>query len=91
MVWRKQANHVNDYYFCMTNVTSFSSKGKGNIKHLHLPSAIRPILHYADLPLPLFTSFPELVDEPVSSTSKASSLEDDWYNSLADKSPISIA
>ena len=90
MVWREQANHVNDCYFCMTNVTGFSSKSKGNIKYPDLPSAIRPIPHSADLPPPLFTSLPELIDEPVSSTSEGSSLEDDCYNPLADQSPILI-
>ena len=65
MVWREQANYVNDCYFCLTNVTSFSSKSKSNIKYPDLPSAIRPISHSADLPSPLFTSLPELVDEPV--------------------------
>ena len=75
----------------MTNVTAFSSKSKGKIKHPDLPSAIRPIPHSADLPPPLFTSLPEVVDEPVSSISEASSLEDDCYNSLADKSSILIA
>ena len=74
----------------MTNVTGFSSKSKGNIKYPDLPSAIRPIPHSADLPPPLFTSLPELVDEPVSSTSEGSSLEDDCYNPLADQSPILI-
>ena len=39
----------------------------------------------------LFTSLPELVDEPVSSTSEESFLEDDCYEPLADnKSPILI-
>ena len=77
----------NGCYFCMTNVTGFSSKSKGNIKYPDLPLAIRPIPHSADLPPPLFTSLPELVDEPVSSTSEGSTLEDDCYNPLADKSP----
>ena len=90
MVWREQANHVNDCYFCMTNVIGFSSKSKGNIKYTDLPSAIRSIPHSADLPPPLFTSLPELVDKPVSSTSEGSSLEDDCYNPLADQSPILI-
>ena len=71
MVWREQANHVNDCYFCTTNVTGFSSKSKGNIKYPDLPLAIRPIPHSADLPPPLFTCLPELVDEPESSTSEA--------------------
>ena len=90
MVWREQANRVNDCYFCMANITGFSSKSKGNIKYPDLPSAIQPVLHSADLPPPLFTSLSEVVNEPVSSTSEESTLEDDCYNSLAGKSPILI-
>ena len=64
----------------MTDVAGFNSKSKGNIKYPNLPSAIRPITHSADLPSPLFTSLAELVDEPVSSTSEESTLEDDCYD-----------
>ena len=87
----EQANHVNDCYFCMTNVTSFSSKSKGNIKYPDFSSAFRLITHSADLPPPLFTSLPKLVDEPVSSSSEATSLEDDCYKHLAEKYPILIS
>ena len=91
MVWREQTNHVDDCYFCMTNVGGFSSKSKGNIKYPNLPSANRPILHSAELPPPLFTSLPEVVDEPESSTTEESFLEDDCYEPLADyRSPILI-
>ena len=81
---------MTNVFFCMTNVSGFSSKSKGNIKYPDLPSAIRPIPHSTDLTSPLFTFLPELVDELVSSTSEASSLEDNCYNPLADKSPILI-
>ena len=91
MVWREQANHVDDCYFCLTDVAGFNSKSKGNIKYPNLPSAIRPIPHSVDLPPSLLTSLPELVDEPVSSTSEESCLEDDCYEPLADnKYPILI-
>ena len=81
MIWREQENHVDDCYFCMTNVAGFSSKSKGSIKYPYLLSAIRPIPHSADLPPPLFTSLPELVDEPVSSTSEESFLEQ-WFSTI---------
>ena len=69
----------------MTNVAGFSSKSKGNIKYPNLPSAIRLIPNSVDLPTPLFTSLPTVVDEPVvSSTSDKSCLEDDCYEPLAD-------
>ena len=75
----------------MTNVAGFSSKSNGNIKYPNLTSAIRPVPHSADLPPPLFTSLPEVVDEPVSSTSEESSLQDDCYDPLPDtKSPILV-
>ena len=92
MVWREQVNHVDDCYFCMTNVAGFSSKSKGSIKYLNLPSAIRLIPNSADLPPPLFTSLPEIDDEPrISSTTEESSLEDDCCEPLADcKLPILI-
>ena len=79
---------VDNCYFCMTDVAGFSSKSKGNIKYPNLPSAIRPIPHSADLPPPLFTSLPKLVDEPVSSTSEESFLENDCYEPLADNKSL---
>ena len=92
VVWREQADYGNDCYYCMTNVIGFSSKSKGNIKYPDLPSAIWPIPHSADLPLPLFTFLLELVNKPVSSASEESFLKDDCYKLLADyKSPILIA
>ena len=84
MVWREQANRVDDCYFCMINVAGFSSRSKGSIKYPNLPSAIRPIPLSAELPPPLFTSLPEVVDKPESSTTEESSLEDDCYEPLAD-------
>ena len=64
----------------MTNVGGFSSKSKGNIMNPNNLSAIRSIPHSTDLPPPLFTSLPEAVDEPGSSTSEESSSEDNFIN-----------
>ena len=77
MVWREQANHVDNCYFCMTVLLAETRQHQV------------PKPHHADLPPPLFTSLPELVYEPVNSTSEESSLKDDCYEPLADnKSPI---
>ena len=66
-------------------------KAKETSSTPNLSSAIRPIPHSAELPPLLFTSLPEVVDEPESSTSEESSLEDDCYEPLADyRSPILI-
>ena len=61
-----------------------SLKAKATIKYPNLPSAIRPIPHSADLSPSLLTSFPEVADEPVSSTSEYSCLENDCYEPVAD-------
>ena len=52
MVWRKPTNHYDDCYFCLTNVSGFSAKNKSNIVYLNVPSAMRPVAHGDDLPIP---------------------------------------
>ena len=73
----------------MLLVSALKAKATLSTQTFHQQSD--PIPHSADLPPPLFTSLPELVNEPVSSTSEESFLEDDCYEPLADnKSPILI-
>src|SRR6218665_4012448 len=43
MVWREQRDHVTDCYFCLTNVSGFSSKNKKAIEYPNLSSAMRPV------------------------------------------------
>ena len=40
IVWREQANHVNDCYFCMTNGTDFSSKSTLSTQTFHQQSGL---------------------------------------------------
>ena len=73
----------------MLLVSALKAKATLSTQTFHQQSD--PIPHSANLPPPLFTSLPELVNEPVSSTSEESFLEDDCYEPLADnKSPILI-
>ncbi|XP_030765451.1 uncharacterized protein LOC115889553 [Sitophilus oryzae] len=53
MVWREPTNHFDDCYFCLTKTEGFSKKQKHKIEYPNLPSAIRPVLHGADLPVPI--------------------------------------
>lgn len=57
MIWREQNNHVTDCYFCMTNVTGFSSKNRKSIEYPNLASAMRPVPHDESLPVPTPPSF----------------------------------
>jgi hypothetical protein len=45
-------SHVDDCYFCFVNVTGFSGKNTHRIMYQDLNSAMRPIPHNENLPVP---------------------------------------
>lgn len=52
MVWREPTSHLEDCYFCLTKVEGFSKKKKSKIKYPNVPSALRPVQHGENLPIP---------------------------------------
>jgi len=54
MVWREPSNHSSDCYFCLTPpvASGMNRKRKQNVDYPNTPSAIRPVLHVEDLPVP---------------------------------------
>ncbi|CAN2390602.1 hypothetical protein PRIEUP_LOCUS639 [Pristimantis euphronides] len=52
MVWREQENHTDDCYFCSCDVKGYNSKWKYSISYPNLHSAISPIPHGTDIPVP---------------------------------------
>ena len=52
VVWREQSDHVTDCYFCMTAIRGFSRKNKSKISYPVCKSAIKPVSHSPDLPVP---------------------------------------
>ena len=66
MIWREPANHFDDCYFCMTNIVGYNKKNRKNILYSSIPSAIRPIPHSDENPVPVFK---ELLDIPISAAS----------------------
>ena len=52
MVWREPRNHADDCYFCLTNITGFNASSWKKIKYPNLRSAMRPVPHSDDLPVP---------------------------------------
>ena len=52
MVCREPKAHGNECYFCSCNVSGFNAKNKHRIPHPNLPSAIRPVPHGPDVPVP---------------------------------------
>lgn len=63
MVWREPKNHIDDCYFCLINTSGYNKKNKHKISYPNLNSAIRPVPHSDDVPVPHFTEFPSLDDE----------------------------
>lgn len=53
MIWREQQNHINDCYFCMTEIKGFSRKNKHKIKYPNVSSAQRPIPRNKEIPAPV--------------------------------------
>ncbi|XP_069623312.1 uncharacterized protein [Ranitomeya imitator] len=60
MVWREQKSHSTDCYFCLVKTTGFNRKNKSKIEYPNLPSAIRPMPHSAEIPVPVFEQLPFL-------------------------------
>ena len=69
MVWREPRNHTEDCYFCSFNVQGFNSKNKKQIVYPNLDSAIRPVPHGPDVPIP---TAPKALGNIISSESEES-------------------
>lgn len=52
MMWREQQNHTTDCYFCSVDVRGFNTKNKTKISYPNLSSAIRPVPHSSEIPVP---------------------------------------
>ena len=51
-VWRETTGHVSECYFCLTGITGVTAKSKHTVQYPNLPSAMRPVPHSAELPVP---------------------------------------
>ena len=78
MVRREPKNHVDDCYFCLVNVKGFNKKDKQYLQYPNIHSAMRPIPHNNEVPVPTFNKFPDInVDQLKFSTSFPNSNNDD--------------
>ena len=59
MVWREPKNHFNDCYFCLSDMTGINKNTKKAWKYPNLESAIRPVVHSEELPVPVFLTEPD--------------------------------
>ena len=62
MLWRGPQNYHDDCYFCMVKIKGFNRYKKRKWEYPDLKSARRPVLHCESIPVPVFTSLPQLHD-----------------------------
>ena len=76
MVWREQTDHLNDCYFCMVKPGAFNAQSIKKITYPYIPSAIRPVSHSMDIPVPAPPEYlPSESEGSRSSTSSSSDQE----------------
>ena len=54
MIWREPQNHFNDCYFCSVSIAGLNQKKRWSVTYPSLSSAIRPVPHSNELPVPVF-------------------------------------
>jgi hypothetical protein len=86
MVWCEQKNHYDDCYFCLCKITGFNKRNKEAIIYPNLESAIRPVSHGPDVPIP---TPPTTLPDSGTGTSSTPSTEDEqnFPPDLQDKNP----
>ena len=88
MVWREPKNHVDDCYFCITQTQGFSSKSKHRIQYPSLDSAILPVPHSNEIPVPVFAEFQDS-DDSESNTSEEDHMAEPDYLDISEISTAS--
>ena len=76
MVWREPQNHLSDCYFCAVKTTGLTSKTRSSADYPSLPSAIQPVAHSDELPIPTFHGFQLSESESISSSEDSKQCED---------------
>ena len=60
VVWCEPENHHDDWYFCMVDMSWWNQRKKKDWYSPGIESVRRPIPHCVDVPVPVFTSLPDL-------------------------------
>lgn len=63
MVWREPKNHHSDCYFCMTKIAGFSKKNKSQIVYPDCESALKPVPHNEENPVPIPPGLPTIEND----------------------------
>jgi hypothetical protein len=83
MIWREPENHSNDFCFCCCDVKGYNCKNKKVILYPNLPSALRPVVHGPEVPVPQ----PTEILEDASTNSSDSGGDKEFLCHTASQSP----
>ena len=84
MVWREPKNHLNDCYFCLISVKRFNKKNKKHLQYPNIHSAMGPIPDSDKVPVPTFSKFTDIDEDPIRpSTFSSSSDNNDEKEDIA--------
>ena len=87
MAWREQQNHFDDCYFCMVDISGFTSKTKSSISYPNLPSAIRPVPHSDVVPVPVFNKLDSDSEEVEQNDDEKGDTRDEDFNEIDSNVP----
>ena len=89
MIWREPRNHVDDCYFCITLTQGFTNKSKHKIQYPNLDSAILPVPHSTEIPVPVFVKFKDCDDLNSSFVSEGDDVTDPDFLDISEISTSS--
>lgn len=80
MVWHEQRDHLSDCYFCAFSTKGINDKNRKKLPYPSISSAILPVPHSPDLPVPQPPQS-EPISSPDTSSAKSNSNESNFYGS----------
>ena len=86
MVWQEPKDHCSDCYFCGIKTKGINRKNRTSLTYPSLDSAIRPVPHSEQLPIPVFEGLPQLEsalssEDDLSSTDSETTIADNDFPS----------
>ena len=84
MVWREPKDHYSGCYFWGIKTKGINRKNRTSLTYPSLDSAIRPVPHSEELPIPVFESLPQLEsalssEDDLSSTDSETTIADNDF------------
>jgi len=81
MVWREPKDPCKNCYFCVVKTKGINRKNRNSVTYPNIDSAMRPIPHSEELPVPVYEGLPQLES---SLSSEEEDVSIDSNNTLAD-------